>query len=96
MRKYCNHNSPESVIHMDEAAKDAREIKDDNVPPWVKNAVHGSEEDKKQAAKYKYPHSYGGWVKQQYLPDEIKDAVFYEPTENGFEKVVKERQEKRK
>ena len=45
---------------------------------------------------YKYPHDYGGWVQQQYLPDELKDAKFYVPTENGFEKVIKERQEKRK
>ena len=78
------------VIAMDEAAKDAREIKDDNVPPWVKNAVYGSKEDKTEAAKYKYPHSYGGYVEQQYLPDSIKDRVYYVPKNNGYEKVVKE------
>lgn len=33
------------------------------------------------------------YVKQQYLPDEIADAVFYEPSENGYEKVIKERLE---
>ena len=35
---------------------------------------------------YKYPHSYGGWVEQQYLPDEVKDEEFYVPSQNGFEK----------
>lgn len=39
---------------------------------------------------YKYPHSYGGYVKQQYLPDSIKDAVLYTPSEIGKEKQVKE------
>ncbi|MDR1906138.1 MAG: replication-associated recombination protein A, partial [Clostridiales bacterium] len=31
---------------------------------------------------YKYPHDYGGWVEQQYLPDEIRDEKFYMPKEN--------------
>ncbi len=78
------------VIAMDEAAKDAREIKDDNVPPWVKNAVYGSKEDKLEAGKYKYPHNYGGYVEQQYLPDSIKDRVYYVPQNNGYELTVKE------
>ena len=78
------------VIAMDESAKDAREIKDDNVPPWVKNAVYGSADDKKEAANYKYPHSYGGYVEQQYLPDSLKDRVYYVPQNNGYENTVKE------
>lgn len=41
---------------------------------------------------YKYPHDYSnGYVKQQYLPDALKDAVYYEPTEHGREKYVKDR-----
>lgn len=40
---------------------------------------------------YLYPHDFPGhFVKQQYLPDEIKDAKFYHPTENGYEKTVQE------
>ena len=69
-------------------------IKHETVPLYLRDPNYKGNEEK--VSGYKYPHSYGGWVKQQYLPDEIKDAVFYEPTENGFEKVVKERQEKRK
>ncbi|MBE5762770.1 MAG: replication-associated recombination protein A [Clostridiales bacterium] len=37
---------------------------------------------------YKYPHSFGGWVEQQYLPDNIKDEVIYEPSQNGEEKYL--------
>ena len=36
--------------------------------------------------KYKYPHNYGGYVKQQYLPDSLKDRVYYTPSKNGREK----------
>lgn len=42
---------------------------------------------------YKYPHDYpGGWVNQQYLPDKIKDAVYYIPkTTSSYEITLKER-----
>ena len=78
------------VIAMDEAAADAERVKDDNVPAWVKNAVYGSKEDKIQAAKYLYPHDFGGYVEQQYLPDSLKGRVYYVPKDNGYEKTVKE------
>ena len=62
--------------------------------------VHLQDAHYKGAAKlghgtgYKYAHDYPEhYVKQQYLPDEIKDAKFYGPTEIGFEKQIKERLE---
>ena len=40
---------------------------------------------------YQYAHNYPNhYVKQQYLPDEIRDAKFYEASENGYEKKIKE------
>ena len=39
---------------------------------------------------YKYAHDYPNhYVEQQYLPDEIKDAVFYEASDNGYEQTIK-------
>lgn len=39
---------------------------------------------------YKYPHAYKDhWVAQQYLPDSLKQAVFYFPSDSGFEKERK-------
>ena len=42
---------------------------------------------------YLYPHDYpGAWVDQQYLPDKIKDRVYYNPkTTSQYEKGLKER-----
>ncbi|MGI8610624.1 MAG: replication-associated recombination protein A [Candidatus Dormibacteria bacterium] len=41
---------------------------------------------------YLYPHDYpGGWVDQQYLPDRLRDARFYEPTDQGLEQRLGER-----
>lgn len=78
------------VMAMDAAAEDAKNVKDDNVPPWVKNAVYGSKEDKSMARQYKYPHDYGGYCEQQYLPDSLKDKIYYVPSDHGYEKTVKE------
>ena len=83
------------VVAMDLAGEDATKIKDDNVPPWVKNAVYGSEKDKELAGQYKYPHNYGGYVEQQYLPDSLKDRVYYTPSNNGYEKTLKEIRKKK-
>lgn len=78
------------IIALENARKDAVEIRDDVVPAHLKNSVYGSEEDKKKSAKYKYPHDYGMYVKQQYLPDKVKDRVYYIPKDYGYEKRVKE------
>ena len=97
----------EGIIYVSEAPKSnkvveaiggaenaVKTIKRETVPLYLRDPNYKGVDEK--VSGYKYPHSYGGWVKQQYLPDEIKDAVFYEPTENGFEKTIKERQAKRK
>lgn len=44
----------------------------------------------KNFSPYKYPHSFPGhYVKQQYLPDNMRDAVFYNPSDSGEEKNIK-------
>lgn len=41
---------------------------------------------------YRYPHNYPGhWVPQQYLPDRLRGKRFYEPTDQGYERIIKER-----
>jgi putative ATPase len=75
---------------MNLASEDAKNIRDDNIPSHLINPVYLSKEDKLKSAEYKYPHNYGGWVEQQYLPNKLKDKVYYVPSDNGFEKTVKE------
>ena len=75
---------------MSGAGRDAVEIRDDTVPSHLKNAVYGSEEDKKLSKDYKYPHDYGGYIEQQYLPNELNGKKYYIPKNNGYEKTVKE------
>lgn len=82
------------VEALSRAENAVKTIKHETVPVYLRDPNYKGNDER--VSGYKYPHDYGGWVKQQYLPDEIKDAVFYEPTENGFEKEIKERQKKRK
>ncbi len=79
-------------IAMNAAKRDAREVRDDEgVPPYLKDNTFGDKTTKSQSRKYKYPHDYaGGYVDQQYLPDKLKDRIYYTPSDYGYEKTVKE------
>ena len=83
----CEAEKSNSVlVAMNKAADDAKNNKDDNIPFYLLN--HPSNLDTKKV-KYKYPHNYGGYVKQQYLPDSLKDRIYYTPSNNGREKNLK-------
>ncbi len=88
----CEAPKSNTVVTAMYAAKaDAREIRDDGgVPPYLKDNTFGDRATKAQSKNYKYPHDYGGYVEQQYLPDSLKDRVYYAPKDNGYEKTVKE------
>ncbi len=87
----CEADKSNSVVNaMYAAVADAKEVRDDNVPAYLKDNSFGSQEDKANSAAYKYPHNYGGYVEQQYLPDSLKDRVYYVPGNNGYENTVKE------
>ena len=80
------------VIARDEAERAVQSVKKEAVPMYLRDVNYKQE----KISGYKYPHDYGGYVEQQYLPDDLKDAKFYVPSDHGYEKVVKERQERLK
>ena len=87
----CEAEKSNSVVEAMYAAKaDAVSDSDDRVPAYLKDSSFGSKDDKAASAEYKYPHSYGGYVEQQYLPDSLKDKVYYVPSGSGYEKEVLE------
>ena len=60
------------------------------VPPYLRDAHYKGSVELGHVG-YLYPHDFPGhYVKQQYLPDEVKDQRFYYPSENGYEAKVKE------
>ena len=76
---FCEAAKSNSVyMAMLAAQKDAKECKDDNIPLYLCN-------NRPEKKNYKYPHNFGGYVKQQYMPDSLKDRVYYKPSKNGKE-----------
>lgn len=73
------------------ALADLRKRKIDDVPDHLKDSHYSGAQKKGYGKDYKYPHSYGGYVKQQYLPDNLyKEGVkYYNPTSNGSESSFK-------
>ncbi len=81
-----------AVVAIDEAARVVRNEKTGQVPPYLRDAHYGGAAKLGHGIGYKYAHNYPeNYVKQQYLPDEIKDRTFYHPTQNGAEKRIGER-----
>lgn len=61
------------------------------VPIHLKDAHYKGAEKLGHGIGYQYAHDYPNhYVKQQYLPDAIKEEVFYEPSDMGYEKTIKE------
>lgn len=77
-------NSVLNAMHL--AQEDAEKIKDDKVPNNVKNHPSTNADG---TGNYKYPHDFGGYVFQQYLPNSLKDRVYYTPSNNGKEMGLK-------
>lgn len=89
----CEAPKSNTVVEaLDAAKRDAREVRDDEgVPPYLKDNSFGDDKTRAQSKNYRYPHNYpGGYVEQQYLPDRLKDRVYYKPSEYGFEKTVRQ------
>ena len=71
------------VVAMNKAMQDAENERDDVVPNHLKNHPSTNADGH---GKYKYPHDYGGYCKQQYMPDKLKNRIYYVPSQNGREK----------
>ena len=79
-----------SAVNAITAARQAVQQYNTTVPVHLRDAHYKGAKDLGHGTGYKYAHDYPGhYVKQQYLPDEIKDARFYEPGDLGYEKQIK-------
>lgn len=77
------------------AAMEAVKTKKTTVPTHLQDAHYKGAANLGHGVGYKYAHDYPEhYVKQQYLPDEIKNERFYNPTDIGCEKEIKERLER--
>ena len=83
-----------AYVAIDAALENVRSVKT-TVPVHLQDAHYKGAAKLGHGIGYKYAHDYPEhYVKQQYLPDEIKDARFYVPTDIGYEKYIRERLER--
>jgi len=75
----------------EEAMSDIKHRKIDDMPDHLKDTHYKGAKDLGFGEGYKYPHAYGGYVKQQYLPDNLyrEGKKYYKPTSNGSEASFK-------
>lgn len=80
-----------SNMALAKAQADLKNKKIDDVPSHLKDAHYSGASKRGHGIGYKFPHAYGGYVTQQYLPDNLyqEGVRYYEPTENGSESSFK-------
>lgn len=91
----CAPKSNSSVMAIDAAMGAVQNEKTGAIPIHLMDAHYKGAAKLGHGLGYKYAHNFKNhYVKQQYLPDELKDRVFYEPGDMGYEKTIKTHLEK--
>ena len=81
--------SNSAYMGLDRALADIRAGKAGPIPRQLQN-VHADGAGFEQDQGYLYPHDYAGhWVRQQYLPDELKNRCYYEYGDNKVEQAAR-------
>ena len=81
--------SNSALLAVEAAGADIREGRTGEIPRWLQN-VHADSAGLETGQNYKYPHRYKNhYVKQQYLPDALKNAKYYEYGDNKTEQAAK-------
>jgi putative ATPase len=91
--------SNSAYVALDSAIADIQSGNVGEIPKHLKDSHYASASLLGNGVGYQYPHNsplgtFGGWVKQQYLPDLLKNRQYYHPLEAGQEKTYKQIYEK--
>jgi len=79
---------------IEEALADVRSLPNIPVPLHLRNAPTPLMKDLGYGNEYKYGHNFENhFVEQQYLPDNLKDRLYYRPSDSGKERSIRERLE---
>ncbi len=87
----CAPKSNASYIGIDEALNDINNVDIGTVPMHLRDKHYSGAQDLQHGDGYIYPHDYKNhYVKQQYLPDTLKERTYYRPSDNGYEAKIKQ------
>lgn len=79
-----------AYLAIGKAMQDVKEVGISTIPVYLKDAHYQGAKDLGHSG-YRYAHDYPKhYVKQQYLPDELLERVYYEPTAQGYERRIRE------
>lgn len=82
--------SNSGICAIDEALSDINKTDTGDIPLHLKDAHYGGAKNLGRGTDYKYPHMYKNhYIKQQYLPDNIRDKEYYKFGENKTEQAAK-------
>lgn len=83
--------SNSAICAIDAAISDLHAGKTGDIPKHLKDAHYEGAKKLGRGLTYQYPHSFPNhWVKQQYLPDELRDCTYYEYGANKVEQTTKQ------
>ncbi|MBO4346702.1 MAG: replication-associated recombination protein A [Lachnospiraceae bacterium] len=87
----CAPKSNACTVALEEVTKVVHEGGNLPIPPHLRDAHYPGAAEFGHGTEYKYPHNYENhYVKEQYLPYELKDMNFYKPGDLGYETKIKE------
>ena len=82
--------SNSAAAAIDAAMADVRAGRTGDIPAHIKDAHYGGASKLGRGLTYQYPHAFPNhWVQQQYLPDEIKNAHYYDYGPNKTEQAAR-------
>ena len=91
----CAPKSNSAICAVDECLDLVQKEHINTIPPHLQDAHYKGSAKLGHGLGYKYAHDFKNhYVKQQYLPDELKDRTFYKLSDMGYEKKLKEYLEK--
>jgi putative ATPase len=73
---------------IDAALADVTKLGSEAPPAPLRDANYGGAKELGHGLGYKYPHSYGGWVAQQYLPDTLVGRTYFQPVRGREQQLV--------
>jgi len=92
----CAPKSNASYLAVEQALSDVRKRDCGEVPLHLRDTSYQGAKEFGNGKGYLYPHDYqNAYVNQQYLPDNLKNTIYYQPTKYGYEKIITERQKMR-
>lgn len=88
----CAPKSNATVVSINRAQEDVRNGKLAPVPRHLQDASYPGARKLGHGAGYQYPHDFPGHhVPQEYIPDGTKSRPYYEPSDQGYERKIRER-----